>query len=173
MKTLISAIVLTACTGVASPTNSTTVAAAAYLELTPPVAVAMAGGFTDGGSIGVTLVDVMTNKLHIFEDHSLRTTTGGRIYIADDKPQRGGRLTAVEEGIEIKAAVIRLACDWVRRTVPPEVPKYPRHNLKRYIEAMSRKHAREFILRHWIKEEPIRKSTLSPEAARSAPPAER
>lgn len=131
MKVLILSIILIVCTVVAETNNFTTVTAAAYLNLTLPVAVEMAAGFADGGSLGVTLVDAKTNTFHMFEDHSIgsgwagrtnipeqlkhlvpKENTEGRIFVSPDRPRRGGRLTSVEEGILTKAAVICLAQDW-------------------------------------------------------------
>lgn len=109
--------------------------ASSYLGLVPPVRVTFAGGYMDGGSIGFSLADSSTNVFHMFEDHSLAnhfvgktnlsqqlrdmyehgSNTAGRIYVAEDKPRRGGRLTSVEEGQQIKAAVECLALAWLDR----------------------------------------------------------
>jgi hypothetical protein len=97
----------------------------------------------DGGSIGFSLADSSTNVFHMFEDHSLAnhfvgktnlpqrlrdmyehgSNTAGRIYVAEDKPRRGGRLTSVEEGQKIKAAVECLALAWIDSEFTPETQK--------------------------------------------------
>jgi len=122
-------------------TNITVESAAACLRLVQPVRVIFAGGYMDGGSIGFSLADSSTNVFHMFEDHDMANNfvgktnlpqkvrdmfehgvnTAGRIYIADDKPRRGGRLTSVEEGLQIKAAVECLALAWLDREFSPDV----------------------------------------------------
>ena len=171
---------------IAGTTNFTPSTAAAYLNLTPPVAVEMAGGYMDGDSIGVTLVDVNSNKFHMFEDHSLAnglagrkdlpeplriyeniTNTAGRIYVAEDRPTRGGRLTSVEEGVLTKAAVVCLAQDWVQHTTRIEEPKETRDNLRTRYRARMLNSARDFILRLWEPAEPTTASTPTNHPAHS------
>jgi hypothetical protein len=124
-------------------TNFTAETAASYLGLVPPIRVTFAGGYMDGGSIGFSLADSTTNVFHMFEDHNMSNSfvgktnlpqrlrdiyehgsnTAGRIYIAEDKPRRGGRLTSVEEGQKIKAAVECLALAWIDSEFNPETQK--------------------------------------------------
>ena len=121
-------------------TNITVESAAACLRLVPPVRVTFAGGYMDGGSIGISLADSTTNVIHMFEDYNMANNfvgktnlpqkvrdmfehgvnTAGRIYIAEAKPSRSGRLTSVEDGLQIKAAVECLALAWLDREFSPE-----------------------------------------------------
>jgi len=117
--------------------------AAAYLKLTPPVKVLLYGGYTDGGSIGVSLVDISGKEFHIFEDYSIGSggelamnktnipisvreqfkdvpNTKGRVFISQGSPTKDRQITPVEEGERIKVAVDCLATAWYNREATPE-----------------------------------------------------
>ncbi len=141
MKRLAVLLFLLPSVALSEGTNFTAESAASYLRLVQPVRVIFAGGYMDGGSVGFSLADSSTNVFHMFEDHDMANNfvgktnlpqkmrdrfehgvnTAGRIYIADDKPRRGGRLTSVEEGMQIKAAVECLALAWLDREFSPDV----------------------------------------------------
>ncbi len=137
------ALILILLPSVSSSEGTNVATAASYLGLVPPVRVTFAGSYMEGGSIGFSLADSSTNVFHMFEDHNMAnafagktnlsqkmrdmyehgTNTAGRIYVAEDKPRRGGRLTSVEEGQQIKAAVECLALAWLDREFSPETQK--------------------------------------------------
>jgi hypothetical protein len=111
--------------------------AATYLKLTPPVKILAFGVHMDGGSISTSLVDASSKEFHIFEDHSIgsggefagktdlpeylreqhknRPITRGRIFIGEGSPIENRKITPVEEGKCIKAAVECLAIVWLDR----------------------------------------------------------
>ena len=114
--------------------------AAAYLKLTPPVNVLFYGMYADGGSIGISLADTSGKEFHVFEDHSManaiiadtnlpesvrmphkdRPYTAGRIFIGEGAPTKDKKITPIEEGKRIKAAVECLALAWFDREITPE-----------------------------------------------------
>lgn len=140
MKRLAVLLFLLPSVALSEGTNFTAESAAAYLRLVPPVRVTFAGGYMDGGSIGISLADSTTNVIHMFEDYNMANNfvgktnlpqkvrdmfehgvnTAGRIYIAEAKPSRSGRLTSGEDGLQIKAAVECLALAWLDREFSPE-----------------------------------------------------
>ena len=124
----------------ADDTTFTEETAAAYLKLTPPVKVLFYGMYADGGSIGMSLADTSGKEFHVFEDHSManaiiadtslpesvrkphkdRPYTAGRIFIGEGAPTKDKKITPIEEGKRIKAAVECLAIAWFDREITPE-----------------------------------------------------
>ena len=85
------------------------------------------------------------------------SNTAGRIYIGKNKPTREGRLTSVEEGLQIKAAVECLAVSWYDREASSDEKKL----FERIVE-LRRSHSSSPESRNLINEnEPRKESTDS------------
>jgi hypothetical protein len=137
--------------------------AAAYLKLMPPVKVLLYCMYADGGSIGASLADASAKEFHIFEDHSIgsggqyamsktniplhireqykdKPITAGRIFIGEGSPTKNRKITPVEEGKRIKAAVECLAIAWLDREFTREeqiilaIPLQNRNTDSRFLE---------------------------------------
>ena len=144
-KAMVMMMVCSACV-MAEEATFTEETAAGYLKLTPPVKVLRYSVYLDGGSIGTSLADAAGKEFHIFEDYSMgsggnefmigktnypeslraiynRPVTAGRIFIGEGDPTKNQKITPVEEGKRIKAAVEFLAIAWLDREFTTEEQK--------------------------------------------------